>query len=142
MNKTKKLCDSFGLVLIFAFLFVGSAGTAQAELNVNINVGPPPIVVSAPPSVVMMPQTGIYFVPGLGFDVFFYDGYWWSPRGNSWYRSRQYKGSWEVVQRSYVPVRLINVPKDYRVIYQKERHINYGQWKKQGNSNQSRGRKH
>ena len=136
-------------VLIFAFLVIGSAGTAQAEINVNINIGPPPIVVSEPPAVVMMPRMGIYFVPGVSFDVFFYNGYWWSPRGDRWYRASQYNGPWGVVQRNYVPGQLFKVPKNYRVVYKNERPINYKQWKnnygqpkKQGRKNEGRGRKH
>lgn len=127
-------------VLMSVCLVLGLAGMVQAEVYVNIDLGPPPIVVSAPPAVVMIPQTGIYYVPDVGFDVFFYNGYWWSMRGDRWYRASQYKGPWGVVQRAYVPGPLFKVPKNYRVVYQKERHINYGQWKKQGqNNNKGRG---
>ncbi|MFA4844672.1 MAG: hypothetical protein WC632_06990 [Candidatus Margulisiibacteriota bacterium] len=153
---SKSLGGLFGPVLIFALLVIGLAATAQAEVNVNVNIGPPPIVVSAPPAVVMMPQTGIYFVPGVSFDVFFYNGYWWSPRGDRWYRSSQYRGPWGIVQRSYVPGYLFKVPKNYRTVYKNERHINYGEWKNnygqskkqggqlkgQGRKNEGRGRKH
>ncbi|MFA4844466.1 MAG: hypothetical protein WC632_05905 [Candidatus Margulisiibacteriota bacterium] len=152
----KCLYGLFGSVLIFALVVGGFAGTAQAEVNVNINIGPPPIVVSEPPAVVMMPQYGIYFVPGISFDVFFYNGYWWSPRGDRWYRSSQYRGPWGIVQRSYVPGYLFKVPKNYRAVYKNESPINYKQWKnnygqskkqggqpqKQGRSNEGRGRKH
>ena len=133
---------SFGLVIILAVLFTGFAGTAQAEVNVSINFGPPPIVVSAPPEVVMMPGMGVYFVPGISYDVFYYNGYWWSPRGNRWYRSSRYKGPWGVVQRSYVPGNLIRVPKNYRIIYKKERPIKYEHWKGRDNNNKGRGNKH
>ncbi|MFA4858056.1 MAG: hypothetical protein WC901_05665 [Candidatus Margulisiibacteriota bacterium] len=121
----------FGVAFIFVVLGLVFAGGAQAEVNVNINIGPPPIVVAEPPEVVMIPQTEIYFVPGISFDVFFCNGYWWSPRGDRWYRAKAYNGSWVVVSRNYVPAHLFKVPKNYRVVYQKERHINYGQWKKQ-----------
>ncbi|MFA5105249.1 MAG: hypothetical protein WC527_08780 [Candidatus Margulisiibacteriota bacterium] len=129
-----------GFVFVFACLSLVSARAAQAAVNVNINFGPPPIVVSEPPEVVMMPHYGIYFVPGISYDVFFYNGYWWSPRGNSWYRARQYKGPWGVVRRNYVPGHLFKVPKNYREVYKRERRINYGQWKKQGRGNEGQGR--
>ncbi|OGC04725.1 hypothetical protein A2276_01970 [candidate division WOR-1 bacterium RIFOXYA12_FULL_43_27] len=122
----KFFCCLFGFVLIFA----ASAGIAKAELNVNINLGPPPIVVSEPPHVVMIPRTGIYYVPNVSYDVFFYNGFWWSPRGDRWYRSSQYKGPWGAVERAYVPAHLFKVPKNYRVVYKKEKFISYGQWKK------------
>ncbi|MDD5593996.1 MAG: hypothetical protein PHG97_04605 [Candidatus Margulisbacteria bacterium] len=161
MNKS--FFGPLGFILIFTFLVIGSA--VRAEVNVNINIGPPPIVVSEPPAVVMMPQSGIYFVPGYSFDVFFYNGYWWSPRGDRWYRAGQYNGPWGVVQRNYVPAPLFGVPKNYRAVYKNERPINYKQWKnnygqskkqggqptnqgnyeqskKQGRSSEGRGGKH
>ncbi|MCX5811296.1 MAG: hypothetical protein NT178_01950 [Proteobacteria bacterium] len=55
-----------------------------------------------------------------------------SPRGNQWYRSRAYKGPWGVVEQRYVPASVHRVPRDYRTVYEKEKHIPYGQWKKQG----------
>ncbi|WP_460594173.1 hypothetical protein [Geomonas sp. Red276] len=97
----------------------------------NVNLGPPPIVVAQPPEVVMMPSTGVYFVPGVEFDIFFYNGYWWSPRGDRWYRARAYNGPWRVVSRRGVPGPVYGVPRDYRRVYMHERHIPYGQWRKE-----------
>ena len=79
----------------------------------------------------MMPQMGIYYVPSVNFDLFFYNGYWWSPRGNRWYRAREYNGPWGVVRRKAVPASLFKVPKNYREVYKQEQHINYKQWKAQ-----------
>ncbi|HEY6838438.1 MAG TPA: hypothetical protein VI389_06825 [Geobacteraceae bacterium] len=120
-----------GIVLTGALLIAVAPGPATAGVNVNINIGPPPIVIPEPPEVVLVPRTGIYFVPGLEFDVFFYNGYWWSPRGDRWYRSRAYNGPWGIVERRYVPAPVVRVPRDYRVRYERERHIPYGQWKKE-----------
>lgn len=105
-------------------------GSAQAEVNVNINIGPPPVVVAEPAEVVLIPQIGVYFVPDSEPDLFFYAGFWWSPRGGGWYRSRAYNGPWVVVERRVVPAQVIRVPKNYRVRYVKEKHVPYGQWKK------------
>ena len=110
---------------------MGFSGAARAEVSVNINLGPPPIVVSAPPAVVMIPQSQVYFVPDPHLDVFFYGGYWWSPRGERWYRARAYNGPWGVIERNRVPRAVIYVPRDYRARYERERHVPYGQWKKE-----------
>ena len=126
-------------VLLGALCAIGWTKIASAEVRVNINLGPPPIVVAEPPEMVVMPG-GISFVPGLEFDVFFYNGYWWSPRGNQWYRARAYNGPWGVVSRRYVPAPVYRVPKDYRVRYEKQQHIPYGQWKKQGKNNKKQDR--
>ena len=117
-------------ILIVAALLVGSAHLAVAEVRVNINLGPPPVV-AAPPEMVLIPGSQLYFAPGLGFDVFFYDGYWWSPRGERWYRSSSYNGPWRVVGHRYVPRAVYGYPRDYRHIYRRERHVPYGQWKKE-----------
>ncbi len=123
-----KLC--YPILIIAAFLPVAQM-EAAAEVNVNINFSPPPVVVAEPPAVVMVPHSQVYFVPDPHVDVFFYGGFWWSPRGEVWYRAKAYNGPWIVVDRYYVPAPIHHVPRDYRVIYERERHIPYGQWKKQ-----------
>jgi hypothetical protein len=110
---------------------IGFSEPAGAEVSVNINIGPPPIVVAAPPALVMVPQSKVYFVPDPQVDVFFYGGYWWSPRGERWYQARAYKGPWVVMERTRVPRAVIYMPRDYRARYDRERHIPYGQWKKE-----------
>jgi hypothetical protein len=119
-------------VLVGALFAFGGTKEASAGVNVNINIGPPPIVVSEPPEVVMVPGSPVFFVPIPDIDVFFYSGYWWSPRGSQWYRARAYNGPWGVVNKRHVPSHVFRVPKDYRKVYEKEKHIPYGQWKKQG----------
>ncbi|HJV67108.1 MAG TPA: hypothetical protein VJ550_15355, partial [Geomonas sp.] len=117
-----------GSLLIFAFLLVcGTVSLAAAEVHVNVNLGPPPIAVAAPPEVVLVPGSNVYFVPEVNFDVFFYNGYWWSPRGDRWYRARAYNGPWATVPRRMVPAPVYGVPHDYRRAYMHERHIPYGQ---------------
>ncbi len=109
---------------------MGISEPAQAEVSVSINLGPPPIVVAEPPALVMIPQSQVYFVPDPQIDVFFYGGYWWSPRGAQWFRSRAYNGPWVVIGRGRVPRAVVYMPRDYRARYERERHIPYGQWKK------------
>ena len=133
----KNICGVLGLVVLFGVLCaLGWTKAASAAVQVNINLGPPPIRVAEPPEIVMIPGVRVYFVPGLEFDVFFYNGYWWSPRGDRWYRSGRYNGPWGIVQRSYVPGPLFKVPRNYRAVYKNERPINYGQFKKQHGSNE------
>lgn len=109
---------------------IGFSGPARAEVSVSINLGPPPIVVSEPPALVMIPHSQVHYVPDPQIDVFFYGGYWWSPRGERWYRARAYNGPWGVIERGRVPRAVAYMPRDYRTRYERERHIPYGQWKK------------
>src|SRR3990172_2003018 len=109
----------------------GFSEPARAEVSVSINLGPPPIIVSQPPEVVMIPQSQVHFVPDPNIDVFFYGGFWWSPRGERWYRARAYNGPWGGIERRRVPRAVLYVPQDYRTRYEQGRHVPYGQWKKE-----------
>ncbi|MCL5965993.1 MAG: hypothetical protein M1550_02040 [Deltaproteobacteria bacterium] len=108
----------------------GSAPTASAEVNVNINIGPPPVVVAEPPEMVVIPRTMVYFAPGVDVELLFYRGWWWTPRGGRWYRARAYNGPWVVIGPRYVPVEIVRLPRDYRTVYIRERHVPYGLLKK------------
>lgn len=130
------------VVLLGALFALGGTKEALAEVHVNINIGPPPIVVAEPPELVLVPRSQVYFVPQPEIDVFFYNGDWWSPRGDRWYRARAYNGPWGVVNKRYVPAPVYRVPKDYRVVYEKEQRIPYGQWKKQWKHQEKEERKY
>jgi len=110
---------------------MGFSGPARAEVSLIINLGPPPIVVSAPPAVVMIPGSQVHFVPDPNIDVFFYGGYWWSPRGQQWYRAKAYNGPWGMIEQRRVPPAVVYMPRDYRTRYERERPVPYGQWKKE-----------
>lgn len=127
----KSIYKAAGVIMLLATIFIGSGmREAGAQVQVNINLGPPPVAGAEPPAMVLVPGSQVYFVPEPNIDVFYFNGYWWSPRGPHWYRSRAYNGPWVVVEERYVPVAVHKVPKDYRIVYAKEKHIPYGQWKK------------
>lgn len=142
----KSMRRLLGAVVLAGALYAGGAPQATAEVNVNINLGPPPIVIAEPPALVQVPGLQVFFVPSLEVDVFFHDGYWWSPRGSAWYRSRDFNGPWGIVNSRHVPAAVVRVPHDYRGRYEKEEHIPYGHWKKQrsnhGDKKHKQGRDH
>lgn len=123
-RKTMYLCPIFALVLLLTWGVPG----AGAGVSVSINLGPPPIVMAQPPEVVMVPGSQVYFVPDPYIDVFFYAGYWWSPRGTRWYRSLAYNGQWVHVVPAVVPRAVIYMPRDYRVRYAHAPRYPYGHW--------------
>ena len=90
----------------------------------------------------MIPQTDVYYVPGVSVDIFYSSGYWWNSRGGNWSRSVNYAGPWESVQRNSVPDSLARVPSDYRDKYKGEQHINYGRVKKNPQNGDNGGREH
>jgi len=127
----KGRCTSMGILAVLVTLFLSCPpDNVLAEVNLNINIGSPPVVVAEPAEVVLIPGSGVYFVVDTGPDLFFHAGFWWSPRGDRWYRSRVYNGPWVVVEHRIVPLQVIRVPRDYRGRYKKAKHVPYGQWKK------------
>jgi hypothetical protein len=108
---------------------VPKEASAGVDVGVSVNIGPPPIVVAEPPELVLVPGSQVYFVPGVNFEVFYFNGWWWSPRGERWYRSRLYNGPWNIVERRFIPGPLFRVPRDYRTLYGRERHIPYRDWR-------------
>ncbi|MGE5190531.1 MAG: hypothetical protein ACM3NF_10780 [Gemmatimonadota bacterium] len=123
----------FAFPLLAAVFVLGAPGDARSDVgvNLNINLGPPPVIESPPADLVLMPGIGVYFIPGISADIFFYDGYWWAPRGPRWYRAQSPRGPWAIARSRAVPPPLFRVPRDYRAVYGRERHVPYGQWKKE-----------
>ena len=57
--------------------------------------GPPPIVFEEPPDVIVIPDTdGVYVVPDMNVDLFFWNGWWWRSWDNRWYHSQYYNRGW------------------------------------------------
>ncbi len=140
MREVEMKRSKFGVLgltaLLWAVFALAGTNNVLAEVQVNVNIGPPPITATAPPEVVAVPGSQVYFVPQPGVDVFFFGGYWWSPRGDRWYRAGAYNGPWTVIDRRRVPGPVIGVPKDYRGRFARERHIPYGEWNKGGRHGQ------
>ena len=87
---------------------------AGAQVNIQVGIPlPPPLIFSAPPQLVVLPETYVYVVPDIPEDVFFVDGWWWRPWQGHWYRSQYYDRDW-----GYYP----SVPSFYREVPQEWRH--------------------
>ena len=121
-----------GIALACAAFWLWLAAPGLAGVNVNVGIGIPVplpvVVVPAPPAMVIVPGTPVYYAPGLDVDVFFYGGYWWTPHQGYWFRSNNYNGPWEGM--AHPPAAMVHMPRDYRQMVVKEKPIPYGQWKK------------
>ena len=70
-------------------------GPSMAAVDIRVGIPLPPLMVfPAPPEVVVIPETYVYFVPDIEEEIFFYDGWWWRPWQGRWYRSRHYGSGW------------------------------------------------
>jgi hypothetical protein len=107
-------------------LLSGFSGQSMAGIHIGISIPPPPIFVfSAPPELVVIPGTYVYYCPDAGFDIFFYGGYWYRPYGGYWYSSVSYGGPWVYIAGP--PPVLLSLPADFRIIVRGERRIPFGE---------------
>ena len=115
----------FGTLLL-AFVIVFPVPT-MAGVDVNISIGlPPPIVFAAPPEVIVVPDAyGVYAVPDIDVDIFFWNGWWWRPWEGRWYRSAYYDRGWGYYRS--VPSFYYDVDPGWRGYY-RERHWHGHQW--------------
>ncbi len=114
------------IMVIVSLLCLGFSGQTIAGIHIGINIPPPPVFVfPAPPVVVVIPGTYVYYCPDVDFDIFFYSGYWYRPYRGYWYRSVNYEGPWVYIQSA--PIVLVSLPPDYRIVTRGYRHIPYGE---------------
>lgn len=109
----KLLLRAMVLAWLFSFPVPATAG-----VDVSISL-PPLIAFSAPPAMVVIPETYVYVVPDVDVEIFFYDGWWWRPWEGRWYRSRHYDSGWGYYQR--VPTFYSRVPSGWRNDYRERR---------------------
>ncbi len=107
-------------------LLLGFSGPTLARIHIGVNIPLPPVFVfSAPPELVVIPETNVYYCPDVDVDIFFYGGYWYRSYERYWYRSVNYDGPWVYIERA--PSVLLSLPPNFRVIARGERHIPYAE---------------
>jgi len=82
------------LAIVMALFIVPCLAQAQIDIRISIPL-PPPIVFSAPPEMVVLPETEVYVAPDYDQDLYFYQGFWWRFWLGRWYRSLYYDSGWE-----------------------------------------------
>jgi hypothetical protein len=92
-------------ILLIALCLWPAAGSAQVQVQVAM----PSIRFEVAPRLVMVSE-GVQVVPDYDEEVFFVDGWYWYRRNDLWYRMRDHRGGWVLVERRYVPVTLVRIP--------------------------------
>jgi len=105
---------------------------ARAQVHVNVNIGPPaPVIVQAPPPMLLLPEPDVYVAVGIPYDVFFVGGRYYYLHGNHWFWGPGYGGPWTYVEYRMLPPGL----QRYKVVQLREyREKQYKIYKVQGNS--------
>jgi len=95
--------------LALAFLLcVAAAWPAAAQEYYDIDVDLP-----AYPEMQPIPESPVYYAPGVDSNYFFYDGLYWDFNNDGWYASPWYNGPWQYVDPVYVPTYILWVPIHY-----------------------------
>jgi len=94
-------------------LFSGSTlAVGQVRFGVGVAVPGLSIGVNIPayPQLVPIPGYPVYYAPGVGANLFFYDGLYWVFSEDDWYYSSWYDGPWYLAQPELVPDFVLRVP--------------------------------
>ncbi len=126
MKRNAILPLAAGAVITAAVIFSPLRSSAGVNVNVGINVPLPALEISAPPALVVIPGTYVYYAPDVDADIVFYHNYWYRPYGGRWYRSASYNGPWGFVAVNSVPGVLLHLPPDYRHLHGGYERIPYG----------------
>jgi len=101
--------------------------TVNIDDDVEVEADIPGVAVEAEPALTLMPETGVYFIPGISADIFFFDGWWWRNNQGFWYRSYIHSGGW--VTWAAPPV-ILGIPlHDYRQRYYGHAFIPYREFR-------------
>ena len=103
---------------------------ANAQVSVNINVGPPPVIFAAPPRVVVVPRTPVYYAPDTSYNVFVYQDRYYAFHEGAWFLASTHRGPWVSVALPHVPQPLLAVPVSYYKV--PPGHAKHGHWKAGG----------
>ncbi|MDI6740090.1 MAG: hypothetical protein QME74_06975 [Candidatus Edwardsbacteria bacterium] len=115
--------------LFLGAILITAATTLVADVDVNVNIGLPVVVLDSEPELAYIPGTYVYFIFGREDDFFFYQGYWWRPHRNRWYRSGLYNGPWVVIAPRRVPGPFLKLPNGWRSLPPGHARLKWGEVK-------------
>jgi hypothetical protein len=93
---------------VAVLLFFAFALPAAAQEYFDIGVDVPTY-----PEMQPVPDSPVYYAPGVDSNYFFYDGLYWDFANDNWYSSAWYNGPWQFVDPVYVPTYVLWVPVRY-----------------------------
>jgi hypothetical protein len=109
-----------GLLLALA-LVLAAALSADAQVHIDIRL-------PGPPSLAIIPEVPVYYVPAASANVFFYGHQYWVFHAGAWHVGPGWNGPWVVVAPVHVPVPILRVP----VRYYKVRPGHWKTWRYDG----------
>jgi hypothetical protein len=105
-----------GMTLALTAAPMAVSPASATDVHVGINIGtppPPPVVYQAPPQLVVVPRSPVYYAPRIPDDVFVYYDQYYTYRSGFWYWAGGYEGPWFQIGIERVPPRVLAVPVAY-----------------------------
>ena len=109
------------MVWVFAVL-TAAAAPAWAQ-RVTVVVPPPPAIRFETPPPVVEVNPGVQVVADQEEEVFVVDGWYWTRRGDHWFRARDHRGGWVVAEPRVVPATLGRMPPGKYKHWKKDRTV-------------------
>lgn len=126
------------LVVSFTLIFLVLTGCTVYHTGPPPGAPPPapPVVTIAEPAFLyLVPSLNVYFVPGVTFDILYYNGLWYYNVRGYWYWGHTYRGPWSYMRPERIPKVLRRLPPDYRSRHRRDHYrVPYGHWKKRWNT--------
>lgn len=107
------------VIALTAVLALAAVSPVAADsINIGISIGspappPPPVVVTAPPQLVGVPGTSVFYAPGVSINFFAYGGRYFSFHEGAWFVATTYGGPWATIAVGQVPQPVLAVPVTY-----------------------------
>jgi hypothetical protein len=96
-----------------ATMLWSGASAAGPDVTIDIGLGVPPIVLTTPPQLVVVPGTSVYYAPDVSGNLFVYKGRYYTMANGVWLMAPAYHGPWVVIQIGKVPAPVLAVPVEY-----------------------------
>ncbi len=95
-----------GILVAAAVGLLPAPAAARTDIQIGINIG-------APPQLVVVPGTPVYYAPALPYNYFHYGGQYYLFHNDAWYFAPTYNGPWALIAVEYVPRPILTVPVPY-----------------------------
>ncbi len=96
-----------GILIAAAVGLLPAPAAARTDVQIGINLGP------APPQLVVVPGSPVYYAPQLPYNYFHYGGQYYVFHDDAWYFAPSYNGPWAPIALEYVPPPILRVPGSY-----------------------------
>ena len=102
------------LTAVLALAVVSPVAAGSLRIGIDITPPPPPrIVLTAPPQLVVVPGSPVFYAPGVSINFFAYGGRYYSFHDGAWFLATAYGGPWTTISAGRVPQPVLAVPVAY-----------------------------